>query len=311
MIERIILLLLSAQMLYACGVSHRMDFNAERETHYVSEEYSRRAEGYDWSVVSLRPLGRDSVHISVRSRMDKKKPSKTFDGVGRYAQGRDTITVMWDNTPIYFGVKGKSLCISSPSESMLRYFCSGGASLSDATYALLETPLDTIQLCSAPQAWYLGDSKSPIGYQVSTLGGRLTIRPRGFAQDSTELVRSLVGYRVLRSTTADLDVDTYPELYIFLQSLSPDRRGALIAYRPNKGKSLSEIYLPRIEDNGDIAKYYEGFDEMEIVENRLCRRFPMKRRETAQDGPRMMQVQYVLRLGEASPRLMVERLVSF
>ena len=39
---------------------------------YVSESYSKRSEGYDWMAVSVNQLSDSSVHIMVRSRIDKK-----------------------------------------------------------------------------------------------------------------------------------------------------------------------------------------------------------------------------------------------
>jgi hypothetical protein len=48
---------------------------------YVSDDYSKRSEGYDWIAVSVTEAESNQLNISVRSRADKKKPTCTFDAV--------------------------------------------------------------------------------------------------------------------------------------------------------------------------------------------------------------------------------------
>lgn len=109
-----------------------------------------------------------------------------------------------------------------------------------------------------------------------------------FVVVNDSISHNLYGYQVSHIETGDLNVDGYPEVYVFLRSTTPERCGALIAYSPNNGKSLSQIYLPKIEDDEKLAQEYAGHDEMEIVENSLCRRFPIK------GTNKMQQMQYHL-----------------
>lgn len=45
---------------------------------YVSAEYAKRNEGYDWVAVSVSQVSDSTLHVSVRSRADKKKTNLYF-----------------------------------------------------------------------------------------------------------------------------------------------------------------------------------------------------------------------------------------
>lgn len=134
---------------------------------------------------------------------------------------------------------------------------------------------------------------SGISYKVVYNNNRVCIYPHGLSVANDSMVHDLNGYRVSHIENGDLNVDGYPELYVFLCSTTPKQCGSIIAYSPNKGKSLSQIYLPNIEDDEKLAQEYAGHDEMEIVENCLCRRFPIK------GSNKTRQLQYHLEAGES------------
>lgn len=50
--------------------------------------------------------------------------------------------------------------------------------------------------------------------------------------------------------------------------------GKLIGYSVNDGKSVSQVHLPEISGNKEVDIGYMGHDEMAIVENSFCQRFP-------------------------------------
>ena len=49
------------------------------EGNYVSDGYEKKYEGYDWVAVTVRQTGNSTYHLRIRSRMDIKKPTCTFD----------------------------------------------------------------------------------------------------------------------------------------------------------------------------------------------------------------------------------------
>jgi hypothetical protein len=112
---------------------------------------------------------------------------------------------------------------------------------------------------------------------------------------------------------ADLNADGYPEIYIYVNSAGSGSYGSLIAYASNRNLSLSEIYLPPIEDGSDEAKGYMGHDEFRVVESIFARRFPIYRDGDPNAAPSggTRQIQYKLVAGEAGWLLRKDRVVEF
>ncbi|MFW2439504.1 MAG: hypothetical protein ACN4GR_09050, partial [Arenicellales bacterium] len=89
--------------------------------------------------------------------------------------------------------------------------------------------------------------------------------------------------------------------------------GELVAYAVNNKKSLSEIYLPPIENDKDNSRGYMGHDEFAVVENILARRFPVYAESDTNANPTgaMRQLQYKLTRGEASWVLVLDKSIEF
>lgn len=115
--------------------------------NYVSSEYQKRKEGYDWVAVKVSKNTDSTVHIAVRSRADLKKPTCTFDAdAKRLNDSVYVATALNKNIRFTFGQKLLSIDTEHPADSsVLNYFCSGGGSLA-GQYAKLDLALDTLQL---------------------------------------------------------------------------------------------------------------------------------------------------------------------
>jgi hypothetical protein len=111
----------------------------------------------------------------------------------------------------------------------------------------------------------------------------------------------------------DLNIDGFPEVYIYVNSAGSGSYGSLIAYASNRNKSLSEIYLPPVEEGSAEAKGYMGHDEFAVVENTLVRRFPIYRDGDTNSAPSggTRQIQYKLEAGEAGWVLRQDRVVEY
>jgi hypothetical protein len=155
-----------------------------------------------------------------------------------------------------------------------------------------------------------------IQFQVSSANGeggnQLRIVPRGLTVDNTPILRPIAG-QVTRAEVADLNADGSPELYVYIRSAAAGSPGALQAFGANRGKSLSEIFLPPIGDDTRAARGYRGEDDFAVVENTLVRRFPVYREGDATGAPTggVRQLQYKLHAGEASWQLKLERVVDY
>ena len=72
--------------------------------------------------------------------------------------------------------------------------------------------------------------------------------------------------------------------------------GKLIGYSVNDGKSVSQVHLPEISGNKEVDIGYMGHDEMAIVENSFCQRFPIYKDGDSNANPTggMRLIQYKL-----------------
>ena len=111
----------------------------------------------------------------------------------------------------------------------------------------------------------------------------------------------------------DLNADGFPEIYVYVTSAGSGSYGSLIAYASNRNKSLSQIYLPSIEDDPATSKGYMGHDEFAVGEATFLRRFPIyKDGDTnAQPTGGTRQIQYKLQAAEAGWILRQDRVVEF
>ncbi len=152
-----------------------------------------------------------------------------------------------------------------------------------------------------------------ISFKVSSANLRsantVTITPGGLEQDNKPLIIEIIGI-ITRIETGDIDVDGSPEIYIYAQ----DGEGTnLIAYSANQKKSLSQIFLPDLKEDGKNALGYRGHDEFAVVENSLARRFPIYPEDETETKPtgKTRQLQYKLHAAEAGWLLKVEKTSDF
>lgn len=140
----------------------------------------------------------------------------------------------------------------------------------------------------------------------------LTITPNGLTESNEVIVREIDG-AVANAEVDDLDADGSPEIYVYVNSAGSGSYGSLIAYSANKGKSLSEIYLPPLDEDKVNAKGYMGHDEFAVVEGNLVRRFPTYNEgdTNAQPSGKTRQIQYKLKPGEAGWVLQIDKVVEY
>ena len=140
----------------------------------------------------------------------------------------------------------------------------------------------------------------------------LNILPSGLTIDNTPIARPIEG-QITRAEVADLNTDGSPEVYIYIRSAGSGSYGTLVAFSANKGKSLSEIYLPPVTDDAKAARGYMGHDDFAVVESTLVRRFPVYKDGDNNAAPSggMRQLQYKLKAGESSWQLKLDRVVEY
>lgn len=154
---------------------------------------------------------------------------------------------------------------------------------------------------------------SNISFKVNTKGDSLIIQPSGLSISNETLYHDITGYTVVNAEIGDLNIDSYPELFVYLTSDGSGSYGKLIGYSVNNGKSVSQVYLPDISDNDEVSKGYMGHDEMAIVENTFCQRFPIYKEGDSNANPTggIRQIQYKLVDGESSRILKIDKVINF
>jgi hypothetical protein len=278
--------------------------------NYVTDGYSKKAEGYDWVAVTITKLSDSTAHVSIRSRADKKKPTCTFD---MDVTQIDSVTLNGRNEgyAILFKLDKNVLTISSDqanaSNNNLQYFCSGGATI-EGNYAKIEGELDQQQIDKVIFSKVL--QMKTYSFQIELLGQELSILPSGLSIDNSKMSHTIEGV-ILNAEIGDLNIDGYPEVLVYYRG--KDNHGNIIGYSVNKGKSMSMIAFPNIQDNAKANKGYAGFDEFAIVENNLIQRFEVYSSNDAGSSKtgNIRQIQYNLKDGEASRILVANEITEY
>ena len=140
----------------------------------------------------------------------------------------------------------------------------------------------------------------------------VTVTPSGLKIDNSSITVETSGI-VIGTEAGDINADGSPEIYIYSVEPAGDKRATLVAFSANRKKSLSQIYLPALEDDDKNAKGYRGRDEFAVVEGIIARRFPIFPEDRSKTEPtgKMRQIQYKLVAGEAGWRLKPDKVIEF
>lgn len=132
---------------------------------------------------------------------------------------------------------------------------------------------------------------------TNSLGAnKVTILPSGLTVSNDKIEKDVTG-NVYGAEVGDLDADGSPEIYVYVRTSDEAATGSIVAYSANKGKSLSEIYLPPLGSKEAIG--YFGHDEFSLVEQSFGRRFPIYDKQGSTKSGKIRQIQYKLAQGEA------------
>lgn len=282
---------------------------------YVTADYSKRNEGFDWVAVSVSKLTDSTLQIRIRSRIDKKKPSCTFDAEAKQIAGNQFRSMVEGKGIVYTFTK-EHIEITTEKETdsdFLQYYCSGGGTIG-GKYQKLDEPLDESQIDQ--RVFIKTLSMQNIGFDVSTTGKgslqQLKIVPFGLTSGNKEINTEIDG-SVTNAEIEDLNSDGFPELLIYTTSAGSGSYGNVIGYSVNNGKSMSSIYFPPIAENKEAGKGYMGHDEFAIVETSLVQRFKTYKEGDPNSSPtgNIRQIQYKLVNGEAGRKFEVVKISEF
>ena len=284
--------------------------------NYVSADYSKRSEGYDWVSVSVSEAENNQLNISIRSRADKKKPTCTFNALAQIVND-STYQTQINGTTILFGFTDAEISITAEKqedEGLLYFYCSGGASIG-GKYVKINEPLDQSQIDKTRFSKVL--NLQEIGFNISSKErdsvNTLTISTFGLKEREYNQTFNIEGEEVVDAEVEDLNADGSPELFIYTRSVGSGSYGNVYAYSVNNKKSMSEVYFQPTAENQEINKGYMGHDAFTLIENRLGQRFPIYKQGDINAEPTggTRQVSYKLVEGEAMRKLAVDKITEY
>jgi len=128
-----------------------------------------------------------------------------------------------------------------------------------------------------------------ISFHVVARDDTLTIEPKGLTIDNRRIEEPITGLPV-KVEIGDLNKDNWPELLVYFVSQDSVRRGDLIGYSSNAGKSVSQLYFSGITYDTTANKGYGGHDEFAIVDGAFVQRFPVHDAADRKDATDPLQV---------------------
>lgn len=278
--------------------------------NYVSSEYQKRNQGYDWVAVSVHNVEKGKISVSIRSRADKKRPTCTFDATA-YQLNASTYKTVVDGKGILFSFAGKKITIAAEKASengFLNYFCSGGATMA-GSYEKINEPLDQKQIDKTSFSKLLTFNTFEFHLTAQPSGNmqKLATEIYGLKSPDTKVYHKFIGH-ITDAEIADLNNDGFPEVLVYIVS-GDDHEGNVLCYSVNNGLSISQASFPETETNSQINNGYQGGDEFSVVENTLSQRFPVY--EHGKETATVRQIDYTLDEGEACRVFKIKHISEF
>ncbi len=314
-----LLFALNSLLLAGCSGNRNQQENNKEETqqtdvggNYVTEAYKNRDEGYDWVAVKVKQPADSVLLVSIRSRADIKKPSCTFDATAFKVDDSNRFTAVVEGFDVFFRFDGDSLVVSGETEQddqMLGYFCSGGGTIA-GVYHKLQEPLDTAQIDKVIFRKNLNFGNYFFGAEV--YNNTLTLKISGTETENKTFKQQIEG-TVINAEAGDLNNDSLPEVFVYLQSAGSGSYGTVIGYSVIKNNDVIPLSLPNVAENAEAGKGYMGHDEFAIVENNLNQRFPVYLPGDSNANPTggMRQIEYKLAESGGRPQLIVNNIVEY
>ncbi|WP_167611974.1 PliI family lysozyme inhibitor of I-type lysozyme [Maribellus sediminis] len=280
--------------------------------NYVNADYFQRDKGYDWVGIKVSNAADDQLLVQVRSRADRKKPTCTWDA-RIYPESTTTYYTVENDTKVHFAFTNDTLSIAAEDEKVLYFFCSGGATIA-GNYIKIDEPLDPEQVDSTVFSKVL--QLQGIGFYVTSVRKgpqtAVSVSPFGLEKSNRVETYTVDGY-VTDAEIEDLNADGSPELLVYIQSFGSGSYGSVLAFSVNNRKSLSQAYLPPINQDPALSEGYMGHDEFRVVENYLVQRFPIYKEGDSNANPTggVRQITYTLEEGEAMRQFKVKDIRTF
>lgn len=143
-----------------------------------------------------------------------------------------------------------------------------------------------------------------VGYRVTSSNrspekNAVTINPIGFESQAREFSFEVKG-RIKKTEIDDLNNDGYPDIVLYVFSGDSLQKGTVIGISSEKNQSVTPIVFPDVMDDQKLREGYKGFDDFNLMEGTLMRRYPLYVTDSLGSRPtgKMRQVLYRVVPGE-------------
>jgi hypothetical protein len=126
-----------------------------------------------------------------------------------------------------------------------------------------------------------------------------TINPIGFENQAREFSIEIKG-RIKKAEIDDLNNDGFPDVVLYVFPGDSLQKGTVIGISSDKNQSVNPIILPDVLDDQKLREGYRGFDDFNLMEGTLMRRYPLYVTDSLGAHPtgKMRQVLYRVVPGE-------------
>lgn len=143
------------------------------------------------------------------------------------------------------------------------------------------------------------------GYKVrcnnkSVDKNNVTITPVGFETEGSHDAEIEIKGRVNKAEIDDLNNDGFPDLVLYVYNSNDKNKVSVFGITSKENKGMGGIFFPDILDDAKLRVGYNGYDEYELLQGTLLRRFPIYTTDSTNIHPTGLyrQIQYNVVKGE-------------
>jgi hypothetical protein len=118
-----------------------------------------------------------------------------------------------------------------------------------------------------------------VGYRIKTNNkgvdkNKLNVTPIGFEKEAREVDIEIKG-RVVKAEIDDLNNDGFPDMVIYVVNTNDKSKATVLGISSNANQNMAAIQFPDIIDDAKLKIGYLGYDQYELLQGTLLRRFPL------------------------------------
>ncbi len=144
-----------------------------------------------------------------------------------------------------------------------------------------------------------------VGYRIKTNNkgiekNKVNVNPIGFEKEARDVDIEIKG-RIVKAEIDDLNNDGFPDMVIYVVNTNDKSKATVLGISSSGNQNMAAIQFPDIVDDAKLKIGYIGYDQYELLQGTLLRRFPLyDSTDAANLKPTGMyrQIQYKVVMGD-------------